>query len=111
MLVPSVVTLVLLFATSSFEVASPEYCELVALSPVFVPLTTVVPVTARVGVEAPDRTTLFTLVGVIAPSVIVIAGVLVAVATDPDTPFAVVTETEVTVPAHVEAVQADPVHV
>lgn len=36
--------------------------------------------------------------GVIAPSVSVIAGVVVAVATLPDTPLAVVTETEVTVP-------------
>ena len=37
-------------------------------------------------------------VGVIAPSVNVIAGVVVEVATEPLTPFAVVTETEVTVP-------------
>lgn len=42
--------------------------------------------------------TLFTVVGVIFPSVRVIAGVVVAVATLPETPFAVVTETEVTVP-------------
>ena len=40
----------------------------------------------------------FTLVGVIAPKVNVIAGVVVAVATEPLTPFAVTTETEVTVP-------------
>ena len=39
-----------------------------------------------------------TLVGVIAPSVKEIAGVVVAVATVPLTPFAVVTETLVTVP-------------
>ena len=39
-----------------------------------------------------------TVVGVIAPRVIEMAGVVVAVATVPDTPFAVVTDTEVTVP-------------
>jgi len=38
------------------------------------------------------------LVGLIAPKVRVIAGVVVAVATDPETPLAVVTETLVTVP-------------
>ena len=38
-----------------------------------------------------------TELGVIAPSVKVIAGVVVGVATTPDTPFAVVTETDVTV--------------
>lgn len=38
------------------------------------------------------------LVGLIAPKVKVIAGVVVAVATDPETPLAVVTETLVTVP-------------
>ena len=37
-------------------------------------------------------------VGVIAPSVNVMAGVVVGFATDPDTPLAVVTETVVTVP-------------
>lgn len=57
-----------------------------------------VPVTAKVGVEAPEITTLFTEVGTIAPNVKVIAGVVVALATEPDTPLAVVTETEVTVP-------------
>ena len=40
----------------------------------------------------------FTVVGVMAPRVSEIAGVVVAVATDPDTPLAVVTDTEVTVP-------------
>ena len=40
-----------------------------------------------------------TVVGVIAPRVKVIAGVVVAVATDPETPLAVVTETLVTLPA------------
>jgi len=40
----------------------------------------------------------FTVVGVIAPSVSVIAGVVVAVATEPDTPLAVTTETLVTLP-------------
>lgn len=55
-------------------------------------------VTARVGVDAPEITTPFTLVGVIAPRVSVIAGVVVDVATDPDIPFAVTIETDVTVP-------------
>lgn len=59
-----------------------------ATSPVFVPLR-LLPLTA------PDAAT---LVGVIAPSVKLIAGVVVAVATVPLTPFAVVTETLVTVP-------------
>jgi hypothetical protein len=45
----------------------------------------------------------FVDVGVIAPSVNVIAGVVVEVATDPLTPFAVVTETLVTVPDPLEA--------
>ena len=44
-----------------------------------------------------------TEVGVIAPNVSVIAGVVVAVATEPDTPFAVTTETEVTVPVPLAA--------
>jgi hypothetical protein len=39
-----------------------------------------------------------TVVGVIAPRVKVIAGVVVEVATEPETPFAVTTETSVTVP-------------
>jgi hypothetical protein len=41
----------------------------------------------------------FTLVGVMAPRESVIAGVVVASATEPETPLAVVTETLVTVPA------------
>lgn len=51
-------------------------------------------VSVAVGMVLP-----FTDVGVIAPSVRLIAGVDVAVATVPETPFAVVTETLVTVPA------------
>ena len=39
-----------------------------------------------------------TEVGVIAPKVKVIAGVVVAFATEPEIPFAVVTETELTLP-------------
>lgn len=46
----------------------------------------------------PERVMPFTLVGVMTPSVKLIAGVVVAVATVPLTPFAVVTETLVTVP-------------
>ena len=44
------------------------------------------------------RVSPLTVVGVIAPSVSVITGVVVAVATVPETPFALVTETLVTVP-------------
>jgi hypothetical protein len=66
--------------------------------PVFTPVMELVPVTSSVGVEDPDKTTPLTLVGVIAPNVIVMAGVVVAFATLPDTPFAVVTDTLVTVP-------------
>jgi len=55
-------------------------------------------VTASVGVDEPETITEFTDVGVIAPSVTLIAGVVVDVATVPDTPFAVVTDTLVTVP-------------
>jgi hypothetical protein len=47
----------------------------------------------------PDRVPVAaTELGVIAPRVRLMAGVVVAVATVPDTPFAVVTDTEVTVP-------------
>jgi hypothetical protein len=56
--------------------------------PVFVPLR-FEPVTEPVAA---------TLVGVIAPSVRLIAGVVVGVATVPDTPLAVVTDTLVTLP-------------
>jgi hypothetical protein len=76
----------------------PLYKEFAALSPVLEPEMEDVPVTASVGVVDPEITTLFTEVGVIAPKVRVIAGVVPAVATVPDTPLAVVTETEVTVP-------------
>ena len=67
-------------------------------SPVLLPEIEEVPVTARVGVEEPETTTEFTEDGVIAPSVRLIAGVVVDVATDPLTPLAVVTLTEVTLP-------------
>lgn len=50
-------------------------------------------VAVPVGMSVP-----FTLVGVIAPSVREIAGVVVAFATEPDTPLAEVTDTDVTVP-------------
>lgn len=55
--------------------------------PVLVPDTVVVPVTDRVGVEAPEIVTVFTVVGVIAPSVTDNAPSVL----DADTPFAVVT--------------------
>ena len=63
------------------------------------PLTLEVPVTASVGVALPERTTPLTLVGVMPSREREIAGVVVAVATEPETPFAVVTDTLVTVPA------------
>ena len=62
--------------------------SVIVWSPVFVPLR-FEPVTEPLAA---------TLVGVIAPSVRLIAGVVVEVATVPDTPFAVLTETDVTVP-------------
>ncbi|OGY60308.1 MAG: hypothetical protein A3B23_00180 [Candidatus Colwellbacteria bacterium RIFCSPLOWO2_01_FULL_48_10] len=43
----------------------------------------------------------FTVIGVIAPRDKVIAGVVVAFATEPETPFAETTDTEVTVPLDV----------
>jgi len=72
---------------------------------VFVPLLVPLPVNPVIELvpllasdPLPLNVTPFTLVGVIAPSVKLIAGVVVAVATVPLTPFAVVTETLVTVP-------------
>jgi hypothetical protein len=68
-------------------VAVPALPEIVVWSPVFVPDTEVVPVTARVGVEEPESTTELTEVGVIAPNANVNApSELVA-----ETPAAVVT--------------------
>jgi hypothetical protein len=57
---------------------------------------------ARVAVPDPVKVTPFTVVGVIAPRVREMAGVVVAVATVPETPFAVVTDTLVTVPVPLE---------
>ena len=48
--------------------------------------------------EEPTDSVIVALVGVISPSVKLMAGVVVAVATVPDTPLAVVTDTLVTVP-------------
>jgi hypothetical protein len=67
-------------------------------SPVFEPVILDVPVTARVGVDAPDRVMELTVVGMIAPKVSVIAGVVVGLATVPEIPLAVTTETPVTDP-------------
>lgn len=81
---------------SCLEAARPEYWELVALSHVLVQL----------RLEPPTVPLAATLVGVMSHSVRDIAGVVVAVATLPDTPFAVVTDTDVTVqlpPLPVEA--------
>jgi hypothetical protein len=58
----------------------------------------VVPPAMVKPVPAATRVKPLTEVGVIAPKVRVIAGVVVAVATEPETPLAVTTETEVTVP-------------
>lgn len=77
-------------------------------SPVLAPEIELVPVTARVGVELPDMVTLLTVVGVMAPSVRVIAGVVVALATLPETPLAVATETVVTVPDPATDIQLRP---
>jgi hypothetical protein len=62
------------------------------------PLIELVPDTASAGEDVPDRITALTLVGVIAPRVSVIFGVLVAVATVPETPAFVFIDTLVTVP-------------
>ena len=72
--------------------------SVIVWSPVFVPLTDVVPVTASVGVALPLNVIPLTDVGVMAPSVIVRAGVVVALATVAETPLALTTETVVTVP-------------
>jgi hypothetical protein len=45
-----------------------------------------------------------TVVGVILPRVMVIAGVVVGFATEPETPFAVTTDTDVTVPDEITGV-------
>jgi hypothetical protein len=67
-------------------------------SPVLEPEIEEVPVTASVGVDEPEMTTEFTEMGDIAPAVMVMAGVVVALATVPEKPFAVATDTVVTVP-------------
>ena len=82
--------------------------ELGELSPVLVPETEASAGTVKVldavppaivnPVAAEARVKPLTDVGVIAPRVNVIAGVVVLSATSPDTPLAVVTDTEVTVP-------------
>ena len=80
----------------------------VTSSPVFVPDTEASNPTVNVFDVVPPaivnptvceaRVKAFTDVGVIAPKVKVIAGVVVDVATEPETPLAVVTDTDVTVP-------------
>lgn len=78
------------------------------MSPVLAPEIELVPVTARVGVADPDITTLLTDDGVMAPKDNEIAGVVVEVATVPETPFAVVTDTSVTVPVPLGATASNP---
>jgi hypothetical protein len=56
-------------------------------------------VRTRMLSELTSRSLVVTLVGVMAPKVRVMAGVDVGSATVPDTPFAVATDTVVTVPA------------
>jgi hypothetical protein len=89
---------------SCLEDASPLYKELAELSPVLEPETEVVPVTAKVGVVEPEMTTELTEDGTMAPSVKVMAGVVVSVATLPEIPLAVATETVVTVPVPFSAI-------
>ena len=79
----------LLFSTNS---RSPV--RMINWSPVLTPIR-LEPVTIARDEIAPVAAT---LVGVIAPRVSVIAGVVVGVATEPDTPDAVTTETMLTVP-------------
>ncbi len=67
------------------------------LNPFAVPMVTL-PVLVPLRLEPVTVPVAATLVGVIAPSVRVIAGVVVGVATVPLTPLAVVTETDVTEP-------------
>jgi len=95
--VPSKFTPLIARAVCS-AVAVPALPVIVVWSPVLLPEIELVPVTARVGVEEPETTTEFIEDGVIAPSVRLIAGVVVDVATEPLTPLAVVTLTEVTLP-------------
>src|ERR1035437_3464601 len=52
---------------SCLELANPEYEVLTALSPVLVPETVVVPVTAKLGMAEPERTTVLIEVAVAAP--------------------------------------------
>jgi hypothetical protein len=73
-----------------------------------VPETAVVPVTAKVGVEDPEREIPLTLEGVMAPKEKVIFAAVVGFATEAETPFAVVTATEVTVPVPPTAISPDP---
>ena len=78
----------------SVELSVPASVSVLLTVRVFdvVPPATVNPVAAAASVKP------LTLVGVITPSVRLIAGVVVALATVPETPLAVVTETLVTVP-------------
>ena len=91
-----------------------EAAKLVANDPVPEPVTTPVSVMVWSPVLVPDKLDpemvplAATDVGVIAPSVRVIAGVVVAVATEPLTPLAVVTETDVTVPLALPGDAHDP---
>ena len=95
--VPSKFTPLMARAVCS-AVAVPALPVMVVWSPVLLPEIEEVPVTASVGVEEPETTTEFTEDGVIAPSVRLIAGVVVDVATDPLTPPLLTTDTLVTLP-------------
>ena len=76
-------------------VAVPAFPEIVVWSPVLVPDIVEVPVTARVGVEDPESVIPLTVVGVMAPSAMVRAGVAPP-EEDPEMPLAETTETAVT---------------
>lgn len=117
LIVPVLVKLILAPAPTSMVavVFVPEVIELNALDPPAHPLFVINPpvVVHSTAVDAPNPVSA-TELGVIAPSVKVIAGVVVGLLTDPETPFAVTTDTVVTVPlpppppAPVQGVHAAP---
>lgn len=83
------------------EVANTTLPDPVGPARVILSLTVRVLPSAMVNVDPEAgvvRVTLLTVVGVMAPKVRVIAGVVVGLATDPDTPLAVTTDKVVTVP-------------
>jgi hypothetical protein len=90
--------------TDLYVPAVPVEASVAAKLPVPEPVTSPVSVIVWLPVLVPEMLDPVTVpvaateLGVIAPKVKVIAGVVVAVATEPETPFAVMIEVEVTVP-------------